>query len=104
MSAKISVIIKQPGRAPYKTAISATLENLQQTVGGYIETVTFATDLVAICNEEGRLLGMPHNCTIAGVEFVGPVIFAGIQGEEFGSLEIDFQSFKRMFEHLWEEA
>ena len=104
MSAKISVIIKQPGRVPYKTAISPTLENLQKTVGGYIETVTFATDLVAICNEEGRLLGMPHNCTIAGVDFVGPVIFAGVKGEEFGSLKIDFQSFKLVFKNLWEEA
>lgn len=27
MSAKISVIIKQPGRVPYKTAISPTLKN-----------------------------------------------------------------------------
>ena len=34
MDAKISVIIKQPGRVPYKTAISSSLKNLQATVGG----------------------------------------------------------------------
>ena len=34
MSAKVSVIIKQLGRVPYKTAISPRLENLQATVGG----------------------------------------------------------------------
>lgn len=50
---KIKVIIKQPGRAPYVTNISNTLENLQKTVDGYIETVTLCSDLVIICNEEG---------------------------------------------------
>lgn len=102
MSAKISVIIKQPGRVPYKTAISPTLKNLQQTVGGYIETVTIAEDAVIICNEEGRLLGMPHNCNVMGIDFVGPIVFAGVSGEDFADFPIDFQSFKQMFRGLWE--
>lgn len=102
MSAKISVIIKQPGRVPYKTAISPTLKNLQQTVGGYIETVTIAEDAVIICNEEGRLLGMPYNCNVVGIDFVGPIVFAGVSGEDFTDLPVDFKSFKEMFRSLWE--
>lgn len=102
MSAKISVIIKQPGRVPYKTAISPTLKNLQQTVGGYIETVTIGEDCVIICNEEGRLLGMPHNCNVCGVDFVGTIVFAGVAGEEFADFPVDFKSFKAMFRSLWE--
>jgi hypothetical protein len=102
MSAKISVIIKQPGRVLYKTAISPTLKNLQQTVGGYIETVTIAEDAVIICNEEGRLRGMPYNCNVMGVDYVGPIVFAGVAGEDFADLPIDFQSFKEMFRNLWE--
>lgn len=101
MSAKISVIIKQPGRVPYKTAISPTLENLQKTVGGYIETVTIAEDAVIICNEEGRLMGLPHNCKVMGVDFVGPIVFAGVKREEFADLPIGFQAFKEMFRGLW---
>ena len=102
MSAKISVIIKQPGRVPYKTAISPTLKNLQQTVGGYIEAVTVAEDAVIICNEEGRLLGMPHNCNVMGVDFVGPIVFAGVAGEDFSDFPLAFQDFKQMFRSLWE--
>lgn len=102
MSAKISVIIKQPGRVPYKTAISPTLKNLQQTVGGYIETVTIAEDAVIICNEEGRLMGMPHNCTVMGIDFVGPIAFAGVDGDEFTDFPLCFQDFKKIFRHLWE--
>lgn len=62
------------------------LKAFQEAVGGYIETVTVATDLVIICNEEGRLKGLPHNTTVFGVDFVGTVIVAGIKGEEFASL------------------
>ncbi|MBS6476066.1 MAG: DUF3846 domain-containing protein, partial [Clostridiales bacterium] len=49
---KIKVIIKRPDSKPYTTWISNSLENLQRTVGGYIETVTLATDCVLIVNEE----------------------------------------------------
>lgn len=102
MSAKISVIIKQPGKVPYKTAISPRLENLQQTVGGYIETVTIAEDAVIICNEEGRLMGLPHNCEVCGLDFVGPIVFAGVNGEDFADFPVCFHDFKGMFRSLWE--
>lgn len=51
----MKVIYKAPGCAPEPRDIPNTMEELQATVGGYIETVTFATDAVVICNEEGRL-------------------------------------------------
>lgn len=49
---KISVLIKDPGKNPRHVYIENSLKNLQATVGGYIETVTLATDAVIICNEE----------------------------------------------------
>lgn len=80
---KIKVIIKQPGKEPYTAWISDSLENLQRTVGGYIETVTLATDCVLIVNEEGRLLDLPYNCSICGLDLFGTVIVAGVNGDEF---------------------
>ena len=62
------VIYKAPGCVPEPRDIPNTLEELQATVGGYIETVTIASDAVIICNEEGRLQGLPHNCRIFGVD------------------------------------
>lgn len=55
----MKVIYKAPGCAPEPRDIPNTLEELQATVGGYIETVTIASDAVIICNEEGRLRGLP---------------------------------------------
>lgn len=83
---KIKVIIKRPGEKPYTTWISDRLENLQKTVEGYIETVTVLTDLVIICNEEGRIRNLPYNCTILGADFFGTILLAGINGEEFGNV------------------
>ena len=60
-----------------------TLKDWQHFVGGYIETVTIAEDAAIICNEEGRLLGLPENCSLCGVDFVGPILVVGTQGDDF---------------------
>lgn len=98
---KISVLIKDPGKQPRHVHIENSLKNLQTTVGGYIETVTFATDAVIICNEEGRLLGLPPCCTICGMDFFGTVVIAGVAGEEFTDLPGNFKNWKKMFRSLW---
>ena len=82
----MKVIYKAPGKAPEVIDIQNTLEALQEKVGGYIETVTIATDAAIICNEEGRLIGLPHNCVLLGVDFVGPILIVGVKGPEFTDL------------------
>lgn len=98
---KIGVIIKEPGRVPRHVNISDTLENLQKTVGGYIETVALCSDLVVICDEEGRIKGKPHCCNIGGVDFCGTVILAGVDGDEFADIPLGYGDFKRLFPQLW---
>lgn len=85
----MKVIYKAPGAAPEIRDIPNTLKELQETVGGYIETVTIATDAVIICNEEGRLLGLPHNCRFCGIDFCGPILVSGYSGDEFTSLSAE---------------
>ena len=80
------IIKKLPGQRPEVVDIENTLEALQEAVGGYIEAVTFAEDAALICNEEGRLLGLQHNCTVLGIPFVGPVLAVSVAGEEFRGL------------------
>jgi hypothetical protein len=85
---QILVVIKEPGKAPIvEPLFDNTLEAFQNAVGGHIETVTLCTDLVFICNEEGRLLGLPHNISVCGVDFCGTVLAASTQGEEFASIK-----------------
>lgn len=104
---RIGVIIKEPGRDPRHVNISDSLENLQRTVGGYIEAVTLgkARDgndrIVAICNEEGRIRGLPYCCTILGIDFFGPVILVGACRDEFTDWPFSFDKTKELLPLLW---
>ena len=82
----MKAIIKEPGKKPRITEIENNLAALQEAVGGYIETVTLAEDCCIICNEEGRLQGLPYNLTFCGISFVGTILFVGVAGDEFCSL------------------
>lgn len=79
-------IRKEPNKAPEIVQVENTLEALQKEVGGYIETVTIASDAAIICDEEGRLKGKSDNCSILGVDFVGTILVVGVSGEEFASI------------------
>ena len=104
MADKIKVFTKRPGMPPRSVAVTNSLANLQNYVGGYIETVTVARDLVIICNEEGRLKGLPYNCTIGGCALCGDIIFAGVKGDEFADVPLTMAEFKAMFPQLWPSA
>lgn len=95
----MKAIRKKPGCAPEIIEVENTLKALQWEVSGYIETVTIASDAVIICNEEGRILGLPDNCRVCGVDFVGTVLIVGTKGDEFCDVpEADF-----LMDHLREE-
>ena len=95
----MKAIRKKPGCAPEIIEVENTLKALQREVSGYIETVTIASDAVIICNEEGRILGLPDNCRVCGVDFVGTVLIVGTKGDEFCDVpEADF-----LMNHLREE-
>ena len=94
----MKAIRKKPGCEPELIDIDNTLAALQQEVGGYIETVSIA-DVVIICNEEGRLCGLPYNCRFVGVDFVGTILVVGRNKDEFCDVpEADF-----LIYHLREE-
>ncbi len=95
----MKAIRKKPGCAPEIIEVENTLKALQAEVGGYIETVTIASDAVVICNEEGRLCGLPYNCRFFGVDFVGTILVVGRSKDEFcGVPEADF-----LMNHLRED-
>lgn len=99
----IRVLAKRPDSPrPFTTWMSPRLESLQRYVGGYIEVVRIFENLAVICDEEGRLKGKPHCCTICGVDFVGDIVIVGIAGEELVDLPADYKTMKRMFPELWE--
>ena len=58
----MTVLIVEPGKKPRKAEIDGSLAGMQQVVGGYIQAIYPFEDSVAlICNEEGKILGLPLN-------------------------------------------
>lgn len=88
-------MVKKPGEAPCIQWINNDLTALQKIVGGYIETITIHglgekgdKTAVVICNEEGKLRGLPYNCKIMGEPIVGNLLICGGDGEEFADLPL----------------
>ena len=93
----MKILVVEPLAAPYEKEIAGGLESMQAVVGGYIQAIyPFEDDeLALICNEEGKLLGLPLNralkdeagdiCDIiAGTFFI---CGAPLDSESFASLE-----------------
>ena len=97
MKETINAVIKLPGKYPQLRTIPNTLEALQGLVGGYIEKLPVASDLVAIVNEEGRLQDLPYNMDLAGQSIVGTIVFVGVDGEEFDDVP---ELFRKQIESL----
>ena len=90
---KLRVLVVEPGKLPAIQEIDRSLESMQRLVGGYIQAVYPFDDPVAlICNEEGKLLGLPMNRTLRderGVPYdivCGTFFLAGIAEDDFASL------------------
>ena len=92
---EISVVLCEPGKLAKATTIEASLESYQKTVGGYIEAYyPFEEPVCIVCNEEGKITGLPLNRAVYADPNRGEMldIIAGTfficdcSGEKFGSL------------------
>ena len=105
---KIKVLIVKSHEIPEISEIENDLKSMQEVVGGYIEQIMPYDDEVAlICNEEGKMCGMPLNRAIydedgniadiiAGTFFV---CYAPIESEKFLGLSDDLlEKYYKLFE------
>lgn len=104
--AKIRVIMCPADRAPYVTNIENTLKNMQEIVDGYIEAVpTTYRGVLAIMNEEGRILAMPENKSFPWPGHCGDIFLCGAEGEEFADIPEDAKGeLLRLAKMRWQEG
>ena len=76
--------------------IDSGLESLQHEVGGYIEAIYPYEDPVAlVCNEEGKLEGLPLNRALRDEDgdiydvVAGTFMVVGLTDDSFGSLTVE---------------
>ncbi len=58
----MKVLVVEPMQTPVVKEIDSSLESMQKIVGGYIQALfPFEAPVALICNEEGKLQGLPLN-------------------------------------------
>lgn len=79
MQRNIRVLIVEPEKLPYEKIIPNKLHDKQEIVGGNIEYARVDNDYnaVLICNEEGKLEGLPLNRYIGHDIIAGTFIIVG---------------------------
>ena len=83
---QIRVLKVEPGKAPEEITMSNTLEAFQAAVGGDIEAMGLDSDACLICNELGKLIGLPANRRVNGEPIAGTFLIVGCADGDFCSL------------------
>lgn len=99
---KIKGLLVKPNEIPEEIEIENTLEAKQKIVGGYIEQAYLPNDdsVVLICNEEGKISGMPLNRYIGHDIIAGPFLIVGDDyenGEYISLTEQQIKKYKEVF-------
>ena len=95
----IRVVLVEPGKMARIAEVGTTLDAMQQTVGGDIEAFyPFKEQVCIVCNDEGKINGLPLNRAIRDEEtheivdaIVGTFFICDCSGESFGSLSKEQQ-------------
>lgn len=97
-SKSIEVLLVKPGQYARMATIGSDLESMQKVVGGDIQEACFFQDPVSvICNEEGKISGMPLNRAIRSEDgkildiVAGTFFICGAEEEDFSSLPKEFR-------------
>ena len=58
----MKILLIEPGKQPVLKEIDGSLKSMQEVVGGTIQALyPFEEPVALICNDEGKLLGLPLN-------------------------------------------
>ena len=95
---KIRILVVEPNKEPYQVKIEYTLRNLQNIVGGLIDIIELEKNIDLICNDEGKILGLPTNRITEYDIIAGTFIVAAQQyGEMISLSRKQIKKYKKVF-------
>ena len=102
----INVLIVEPFELPYEKEIPNTLEAKQKIVGGHIECTCLLDDdsVSIICNEEGKIRGLPLNRDIGHDIIAGTFIIAGDDYENGEFISLTNEQIEKYKERFGKES
>lgn len=106
----ITVLLVKPYEVPRPIKIPAELSAYQKLVGGTIQAIYHSMEdpIALICNDEGKLLGLPLKRPLFDDEgnlydiIAGSFFVAGLTEDDFGSLSPELiQKYTAVFETVF---
>lgn len=98
---QMTVLMVEPGYAPYEKTIPKTVDTMQELVGGYITAIyPYPEQVGIVTNDEAILLNMDFNRSVEGGYggLFGPFFVCGLTEDDFCSLPPDqIERFKKKF-------
>lgn len=99
------VVLVEPNKSARVEDIDDSYESLSDIVGGYIEAIyPFDENVALVCNEEGKLMGLPFNRALKNTKgkvvdlLMGTFFIAGIGEDDFENIPEELeQKFVDMF-------
>lgn len=103
----IRVVLLEPQKEARIAEIGSSLQSMQSVVGGLIEAVyPFEEQVCIVCNEEGKLQGLPLNRALRDSDghiydiVAGTAFLCDCSGEDFGSLtDAQVAKYLALFKH-----
>lgn len=102
----IKVVLLEPGKLARVADIDSSLRGMQRVVGGDIEGYyPFEEQVCIVCNDEGKINGLPLNRAIRDdkeiIEIIaGTCFICDCRGEDFGSLSDEqLRRFSKQFKY-----
>lgn len=83
------IILYEVGKEPVVKEIANELNPMKQIVGGWIETFSQPDGIILVCNEEGKLIGLPMNRVMFNEPIAGNFFLCRSDGEEFADVTDD---------------
>lgn len=92
----ITVLVVEPMKEPYIKEVGSDYKDMQKEVGGLIQATYPYEDLVGIvCNDEGKVNGLPLNRAVYDKSgelidiIAGTFLVVGLEDDRFASLDAD---------------
>lgn len=82
----LKVVYIEPGKPAYEAEIQNDLHALQRSVRGMVQQINLEKGIVMLCNEDGKMKGMPGNRRLGSSVLVGPITVVGFTGKGYRSL------------------
>lgn len=103
----IRVVLLEPMKEARVVEINHSLQSMQSVVGGLIEAIyPFEEQVCIVCNEEGKLQGLPLNRALRDTDghiydiIAGTAFLCDCSGEDFGSLtDAQVAKYLALFKH-----